>query len=168
MKKGKVPVIVVSSDDRSGSIELQKMIRLASEAIAPIFDYFQPDAQEFHAGVFDGASAGMTHNQRACIASGRIMLEETVGRIKTVAVDKALRGANLGSIIVSALEGVASERGISDLVVVEPLPGAVGFFEALGYTPQYSSSGNRVDRMTKTLDASAVPLHAVKLSGQST
>ena len=74
----------------------------------------------------------LVYNQEEPVGTGRIRWVDGAGKIEGICILAAYRKFGLGKVIISALEKIAKERGISQ-VKLHGQKQAEGFYEKLGY-----------------------------------
>ena len=74
----------------------------------------------------------LVYDQEKPVGTGRIRWIDGVGKLERICILKAYRKFGLGKVIISALEEVAIEKGVSQ-VKLHGQTQAEGFYEKLGY-----------------------------------
>jgi len=74
----------------------------------------------------------LVYNQEKPVGTGRIRWIDGVGKLERICILEAYRKFGLGKVIISALEEIALEKGITQ-VKLHGQTQAEGFYEKLGY-----------------------------------
>jgi predicted GNAT family N-acyltransferase len=115
--------------DRASASALRHQVFVEEQGVPAALEHDALDAAADHVVALDEAGR--------CVATGRLVVlpDGRTGKVGRMAVAAPLRGRGAGRAVLSELERIAAERGLSAIVLHAQLS-ARGFYDRTGYLPE--------------------------------